>query len=151
MAGPFGRLGQEISSLLAIPTRPSKLQHFKANSFEDGGAFKTDDPDAIPTSFKNMKKCARSRTRLSLECASTDRTLRRHLVCAGKSNLTAASPDLRMLPSMWRTMIGKYVQEQLKNGSRARKISWVGPCAAARAPPSGRTVMGHSARPAAGA
>ncbi|KOO25232.1 hypothetical protein Ctob_002686, partial [Chrysochromulina tobinii] len=56
MAGPFGRLGQEISSLLALPTRPSKLQHFKANSFEDGGPYKTDDPDAIPKSFKNMKK-----------------------------------------------------------------------------------------------
>ena len=118
-----------------------------AIDLEDGD----DDPVAIPTSFKNMKKCARSRTRLSLECASTDRTLRRHLVCAGKSNLMAATPDLRMLLSMWRTMIGKYEREQLKNGSRARKISWVGPCAAARAPPSGRTVMGRSARPAAGA
>jgi tetratricopeptide (TPR) repeat protein len=117
----------------------------------DGDAFKTDDPDAIPKPFKNMKKCARSCTRLSLECASTDRTLRRHLVCAGKSHLTAATPDLRMLPSMRRTMIGNYEREQLKNGSRARKISWVGPCAAARAPTSGCTVMGRSARPAAGA
>jgi hypothetical protein len=111
-----------------------------AIDLEDGD----DDPDAIPKSFKSMKKCARSRTRLNLECASTDRTLRRHLVCAGKSHLTAATPDLRMLPSMRRTMIGKYEREQLKNESRARKISWVGPCAAARA-------MGRSARPAAGA
>ena len=121
MAGFLGRSSQGLASFFG----PPKPQLSTARSFEDGAAFKTDDPDDIPKPFKNMKKCARSRTRLSLECASTDRTLRRHLVCAGKSNLTAASPDLRMLrmlPSMWRTMIGKYEQEQLKNGSRARKI-----------------------------
>ena len=68
--------------------------------FEDGEPYKSLDPEAIPNSFKNMKRCARARTRVSLERASTDRTLRHHLMCTGKKSLTAATPDLRMLPSM---------------------------------------------------
>ena len=97
MAGPLGRSIQGLSSIFG----PSKLQHFTAATFEDGEPYKSHDPDdPIPNSFKNMKRCARARTRVSLERASTDRTLRHHLMCTGKKSFTAATPDLRMLPSM---------------------------------------------------
>ena len=96
MAGPLGRSSQGLSSIFG----PSKLQHFTAATFEDGEPYKSNDPEAIPNKFKNMKRCARARTRVSLERASTDRTLRHHLMCTGKKSLTAATPDLRMLPSM---------------------------------------------------
>ena len=96
MAGPLGRSSQGLSSIFG----PSKLQHFTAANFEDGEPYKSHDPEAIPNKFKNMKRCARARTRVSLERASTDRTLRHHLMCTGKKSFTAATPDLRMLPSM---------------------------------------------------
>ena len=92
---PLGRSSQGLSSIFG----PFKLQHFFA-TFEDGEPYKSHDPEAIPNSFKNMKRCARARTRVSLERASTDRTLRHHLMCTGKKSFTAATPDLRMLPSM---------------------------------------------------
>ena len=101
MAGYFGSAAHVINSLLIGPSRPSsKIGHFTAATFEDGEPYKSLDPEAIPNSFKNMKRCARARTRVSLERASTDRTLRHHLMCTGKKSFTAATPDLRMLPSM---------------------------------------------------
>ena len=101
MAGYFGSASHVINSLLIGPSRPSStIGHFTSSTFEDGEPYKSNDPEAIPNSFKNMKRCARARTRVSLERASTDRTLRHHLMCTGKKSFTAATPDLRMLPSM---------------------------------------------------